>query len=103
MVNGLFVGKELLEGVVVVVVVVWVPISFPLYHFSLLLFVAYCTVVFVVDNDCQKRKLSGTDRKSVTLFSRLSVCWMRPGNLPACQRGSMKQQEQKEQEQQQQP
>jgi hypothetical protein len=38
-----------------------VPIRFLLYQFSLLLFAACFTVVFGVDNDCQKRNLSGTD------------------------------------------
>jgi hypothetical protein len=32
------------------------------YQFSLLLFVACFTVVVVVDNDCQKRNIIGTDR-----------------------------------------
>jgi Na+/melibiose symporter-like transporter len=39
-----------------------VPITFLSYHFSLLLFVTCFTVVFVVDNDCHKRNLIGTDR-----------------------------------------
>ena len=33
-----------------------VPITFILYQFSLLLFVVCFTVVFAVDNDCQKEK-----------------------------------------------
>jgi hypothetical protein len=40
-----------------------VPIRFIFYMFSLLLFVACFTVVFVVVNDCQKINLIGTDRK----------------------------------------
>ncbi len=53
-----------------------VPLTFLLYQFSLLLFVACFTVVFVVDNDCQKRKLSGTDRTCLLscLLSLLIVC-----------------------------
>ena len=39
-----------------------VPLTFLLYNFSLLLFVACFTVVFVVDNVCQKRNIIGTDR-----------------------------------------
>ena len=42
-----------------------VPIRFLLYQFSLLLFVACFTVVFVVDNDFEKRNLIGTDRMVV--------------------------------------
>ena len=38
-----------------------VPMFFLLYQFSLLLFVACFTVVFAVENDCQKRNLIGTD------------------------------------------
>ncbi|CAE8698767.1 unnamed protein product [Polarella glacialis] len=40
-----------------------VPITFLSYQFSLLLFAACFAVVFVVDNDCQKRNLIGTDRR----------------------------------------
>ncbi|CAE8600678.1 unnamed protein product [Polarella glacialis] len=40
-----------------------VPISFLSYEFSLLLFVACFNIVFVVDNECQKRNLIGTDRR----------------------------------------
>ena len=39
-----------------------VPITFLSYQFYRLLFVACFTVVFAVDNDFQKRKLSGTGR-----------------------------------------
>jgi disulfide bond formation protein DsbB len=38
-----------------------VPITFLSSQFSLLLFVAYFAFVFVVDNDCKKRNLIGTD------------------------------------------
>jgi hypothetical protein len=40
-----------------------VPIRFLSYQFYLLLFVVCFAVVFVVDNDCQKISIIGTDRK----------------------------------------
>ncbi|CAE8736741.1 unnamed protein product [Polarella glacialis] len=49
-----------------------VPIRFLLYHFSLLLFVACFTLVFVVDNAFQKRNLIGTDRTTRNGFKEFS-------------------------------
>ncbi|CAE8635019.1 unnamed protein product [Polarella glacialis] len=40
-----------------------VPLTFLLYQFSLLLFVACFTAAFVVGNDCEKRNMIGNDRK----------------------------------------
>ncbi|CAE8702189.1 unnamed protein product [Polarella glacialis] len=72
-----------------------VPISFLLYQFSLLWFVACFAVVFGVDNDCQKRNLIGTDRN-------MCVCIRSPRIVMRFHARQQRQQQRKQQQRQQQ-